>query len=47
MMFNTGPISIVMRGAAVVRPISPSWNTVLYLLMVVGRTSADGKEKSQ
>lgn len=27
--------------------MSASWRNVLYLLMVVGRTSAEGKEKSQ
>lgn len=31
----------------VVRPISASWRKVLYLLMVVGCTSAEGSEKSQ
>lgn len=35
------------RGFTIVAPISPSCKNVLYLLMVVGRTSADGREKSQ
>lgn len=35
------------KGAIVVKPMSASWRNVLYLLMVVGRTSAEGKEKSQ
>lgn len=39
--------SVVSRGAAVVMPTSASCRKVLYLLMVVGRTSADGSEKSQ
>lgn len=34
-------------GASVVRPINPSCSAVLYLLIVVGRTSAEGSEKSQ
>ncbi len=34
-------------GAKVVNPIKPSCSAVLYLLMVVGRTSAEGREKSQ
>lgn len=34
-------------GAAVVMPINASCRKVLYLLMVVGRTSAEGSEKSQ
>lgn len=34
-------------GAVVVMPISANWRNVLYLLIVVGCTSADGKEKSQ
>jgi len=41
------PRSTGMTGAAVVRPTRASWRKVLYLLMVVGRTSADGSEKSQ
>lgn len=36
-----------MTGATVVRPMSPSCSAVLYLLIVVGRTSAEGSEKSQ
>lgn len=36
-----------MRGVTMVPPINPSCKKVLYLLMVVGRTSADGREKSQ
>jgi len=39
--------SIVTRGIAVVAPISANCSAVLYLLIVVGRTSADGKLKSQ
>lgn len=35
------------RGFTIVAPIKPSCRNVLYLLMVVGRTSADGREKSQ
>lgn len=35
------------RGFIIVTPIRPSCRNVLYLLMVVGRTSADGREKSQ
>lgn len=34
-------------GAAVVSPTSASCSAVLYLLMVVGVTSAEGSEKSQ
>lgn len=34
-------------GAAVVRPMRPTCRKVLYLLMVVGWTSAEGSEKSQ
>lgn len=41
------PISIVTKGRAVVAPISASCSAVLYLLIVVGWTSADGSEKSQ
>lgn len=37
----------MIRGAAVVNPIRPTCKTVLYLLIVVGCTSADGSEKSQ
>lgn len=40
-------MSTVSKGIAVVIPIKPSCKAVLYLLMVVGRTSAEGKEKSQ
>ena len=47
MMLRVGPMSTAMRGAAVVRPMRPTWKKVLYLLMVVGCTSADGREKSQ
>jgi hypothetical protein len=36
-----------ITGARVVMPTSPSCSAVLYLLMVVGRTSAEGSEKSQ
>jgi hypothetical protein len=39
--------SAVINGIAVVAPINASCSAVLYLLMVVGCTSADGKEKSQ
>jgi hypothetical protein len=39
--------SAVTNGIAVVAPIKPSCKAVLYLLIVVGRTSADGREKSQ
>lgn len=45
--------SVVLRstagttGATVVSPIRPSCSAVLYLLMSVGRTSAEGSEKSQ
>lgn len=39
--------STVTNGMAVVAPMRASCRAVLYLLMVVGRTSADGKEKSQ
>lgn len=28
-------------------PTRPTWNKVLYLLIVVGCTSAEGREKSQ
>jgi hypothetical protein len=41
------PMSRGTTGAMVVRPIRPSCNAVLYLLMVVGWTSAEGREKSQ
>lgn len=34
-------------GAAAVSPTRASCSAVLYLLMVVGLTSADGSEKSQ
>lgn len=34
-------------GAVAVRPIRPSCRNVLYLLIVVGLTSAEGSEKSQ
>lgn len=40
-------MSAATSGAAVVMPTRASWRNVLYLLMVVGRTSADGREKSQ
>jgi hypothetical protein len=36
-----------MTGAAVVSPMRPTCKKVLYLLIVVGCTSADGREKSQ
>lgn len=39
--------STVSRGIAVVVPIRASCKAVLYLLMVVGCTSAEGSEKSQ
>lgn len=39
--------SYVKIGAAVVIPTRASCRKVLYLLIVVGRTSADGSEKSQ
>lgn len=39
--------STLKIGAAVVRPTKANWRKVLYLLIVVGRTSADGSEKSQ
>lgn len=39
--------STVKRGVAVAAPIKASCRAVLYLLMVVGWTSADGSEKSQ
>lgn len=35
------------KGVTMVAPMRPSWKKVLYLLMVVGRTSAEGREKSQ
>lgn len=41
------PTSTVNNGIAVVAPISANCNAVLYLLIVVGWTSADGSEKSQ
>jgi len=41
------PISAVTKGATIVAPMRLSCRKVLYLLMVVGRTSADGSEKSQ
>ena len=39
--------STVSSGIAVVAPIKASCNAVLYLLIVVGWTSAEGREKSQ
>lgn len=39
--------STATTGATVVSPSRPSCRAVLYLLMVVGRTSAEGREKSQ
>jgi hypothetical protein len=39
--------SSVSKGIAVVAPIKASCKAVLYLLMVVGWTSAEGSEKSQ
>jgi hypothetical protein len=39
--------STLTKGDAVVAPIKANCNAVLYLLMVVGRTSAEGREKSQ
>lgn len=47
MMVSEGPMSQVISGAAVVSPIRPTCKNVLYLLIVVGWTSADGSEKSQ
>jgi hypothetical protein len=47
MTVNADERSAAMRGAAVVDPTSASWRNVLYLLIVVGWTSADGREKSQ
>ena len=47
MIVNGVPRSAGTRGAMVVRPTSPSCSAVLYLLMVVGCTSAEGSEKSQ
>lgn len=47
MIDNVVVISAATSGAAVVTPIKPSCRTVLYLLIVVGRTSAEGREKSQ
>lgn len=46
-MVNEGPRSMGMIGAAVVMPTRANWRKVLYLLMVVGWTSAEGREKSQ
>lgn len=40
-------ISTGTTGAAVASPTSVSWSAVLYLLIVVGVTSAEGSEKSQ
>jgi len=39
--------SIVNNGMPVVAPINASCKAVLYLLIVVGWTSAEGREKSQ
>lgn len=39
--------STVTKGRAVVAPMSASCSAVLYLLIVVGWTSAEGREKSQ
>lgn len=39
--------STVSKGIAVVAPIRASCKAVLYLLIVVGCTSAEGSEKSQ
>lgn len=39
--------STVTSGIAVVAPINANCKAVLYLLMVVGCTSAEGSEKSQ
>jgi hypothetical protein len=47
MAFITILTSTVSKGIAVVAPIRASCKAVLYLLMVVGCTSADGSEKSQ
>lgn len=45
---SAGPTSIpVTSGATTVDPIRASWRKVLYLLIVVGRTSAEGRLKSQ
>lgn len=41
------PTSAVSSGATTVDPMRANCKNVLYLLMVVGRTSADGREKSQ
>lgn len=41
------PTSTDTSGIAVVAPTRASCRAVLYLLIVVGRTSADGSEKSQ
>lgn len=47
MIANGVPATAGTKGASVVTPIRASWRNVLYLLMVVGCTSADGSEKSQ
>jgi hypothetical protein len=39
--------STVIKGIAVVAPINANCKAVLYLLIVVGWTSAEGSEKSQ
>lgn len=39
--------STATTGATMVAPMRPSCRNVLYLLIVVGRTSAEGSEKSQ
>jgi hypothetical protein len=44
---NAGVKSVPTSGAAVVAPTRASCKNVLYLLIVVGRTSAEGREKSQ
>jgi hypothetical protein len=47
MMVKADVKSAVRMGAAVVTPTRASCRKVLYLLIVVGRTSAEGSEKSQ
>ena len=47
MIVNADVKSAVIMGAAVVTPTRASCKNVLYLLIVVGRTSAEGSEKSQ
>jgi hypothetical protein len=47
MIVNAEAMSPATRGAAVVAPTNNNCSTVLYLLIVVGCTSAEGREKSQ